>query len=135
MVGKTSGNISVLGTNVCGFSGQLSYSASANLLPVLSVPTGDQAPCEGLILNYSVNETAVDDYVWTVPADWTIMGNSNKATIQVQVGSMPGEIAVIGTNPCGVTGPVSIAVIPKFAPACIVFPVMRNHVVVPLRRI
>ncbi len=116
VVGKTSGNISVLGTNVCGFSGQLSYSASANLLPVLSVPTGDQAPCEGLILNYSVNETAVDDYVWTVPADWTIMGNSNKATIQVQVGSMPGEIAVIGTNPCGVTGPVSIAVIPKIRP-------------------
>ena len=116
VVGKSAGTISVLGTNICGFSGQLSYSATAELLPVLTGLTGDQDPCEGLLLTLSVNEVSVDDFIWTIPSDWSFFGNTNKATIQVVVGSMAGDVSVTGTNQCGMATPVSLYIEPKLRP-------------------
>ena len=115
-VGKTAGTISVLGTNICGFSGQLNFSATPELLPVLTGLTGDEDPCEGLLLTFTVNEVSVDNFTWTIPSDWSFFGNTNKATIQVVVGSAAGDVSVTGTNQCGMATPVSLYVEPKLRP-------------------
>lgn len=116
VVGKSFGTISVLGTNVCGFSNQISNNVNAHLLPVLGVVSGDQVPCEDLILNYSIDESHVNDFVWSIPPDWTIIGNTNASSIQVQVGTLPGAVSVIGTNQCGQAGPETLAVTPTLRP-------------------
>ena len=116
LVGKGPGTISVLGTNVCGFSGQLSYNASVHLLPTLGGVFGDAAPCEGIILNYTIDHSHVDDFTWTIPTDWSIIGNTNAASIQVMVGVLQGEISVVGLNQCGQTPSEILAVSPKLRP-------------------
>jgi len=115
-VGVSGGSISVVGTNVCGFSEQLSYWSTVYPLPGLGVVFGDQSPCEGQILNYSIDYSAVDDFVWSLPADWLIIGATDTSSIQVMVGSMPGVVSVVGSNQCGQTDPEMLAVAPILQP-------------------
>jgi len=101
--GSTSGNIGVSGSNICGMSGQLSFSVSPQLLPVVFDISGNQFPCMGDIVNYIANGLNVSDYQWSLPADWTIEGNPNQSSIMVHVGALDGEISVTGSNICGTT--------------------------------
>ncbi len=104
VVGSNLGNITVVGSNVCGETELISNSASVNKLPVLQNIIGDNNPCFGSVINYSVLQSNVSDFVWTVPGDWSILGNSNQASIMVQVGSIDGLVSVHGSNVCGETG-------------------------------
>lgn len=69
----------------------------------LSGLTGDEMPCQHDTAIYSVNSTEVDVFEWSFPGDWLIYGNPNTSTIEVIIGSMPGEISVIGKDACGNT--------------------------------
>ena len=101
-VGRNAGTISVTGSNSCGFSSPLSMSAGPILLPVVNNLTGDNTPCEGEIIGYSVTSTSINDYSWSFPGpDWEIFGQSNNDEIQVLVGETAGTISVAGTNTCG----------------------------------
>jgi photosystem II stability/assembly factor-like uncharacterized protein len=116
LVGKSPGTISVLGTNICGFSDQLSYAASVHLLPSLGVVLGDAVPCEGQTQTYSIDHSNVDDFVWTIPVGWSFIGDSNISSIQVLVGTIPGMVSVVGSNQCGQTDPEMLAVAPTLQP-------------------
>jgi photosystem II stability/assembly factor-like uncharacterized protein len=69
----------------------------------LSGLVGDDTPCERDTATYSVNSSEVDLFEWSFPETWLIYGNPNTSTIQVIVGSMGGEIRVIGKDACGNT--------------------------------
>lgn len=103
VIGSNAGNISVLGSNICGETGQLSFGATTKKLPVVQNIIGNEEPCPGSVINYTAVQNNVSDFVWTVPSDWSIQGNANQATIMVQAGSAAGLISVIGSNVCGIT--------------------------------
>ncbi len=115
-VGRNGGVISVTGSNACGFSSPISINAGPSLLPKITNLAGDNSPCEGEIITYLATQTDVDDFVWTIPGDWSIQGNMNLQTIQTQVGAMAGVISVIGTNQCGATAPFNRNVSPELRP-------------------
>ncbi|MGB4849110.1 MAG: YCF48-related protein, partial [Saprospiraceae bacterium] len=112
VIGTNSGKITVLGSNICGETGELSNNVSPKKLPVIQNIIGDNNPCLGSVINYSVLQANVTDFAWTVPGDWSIQGNSNQASIMVQVGSIDGLITVNGSNVCGTTPPEVYPVIP-----------------------
>ncbi|MEP6647619.1 MAG: YCF48-related protein [Saprospiraceae bacterium] len=114
--GLSSGNITVLGSNTCGETGQLSYSATPHKLPVLLNIGGDQVPCPGSIISYSASQLNVDNYEWTLPSDWAIQGNANLPSIMVQVGSLSGNVSLVGSNICGLTDKKDLFVTPFPAP-------------------
>ncbi len=101
VIGTNSGNITVLGSNICGETGQLSNSATVHKLPVVQLIQGNADPCPGSVNTYTAIQTNATDFVWTVPADWSIVGNSNQAAIMVQVGTVAGNVTVIGSSSCG----------------------------------
>lgn len=116
IVGPNSGFITVRGSNSCDITGQLSFSAGADLLPVVMDILGQYDPCEGDLVPYSVSELNVDNFSWSVPGDWSIDGNSNQASILVHVGSDPGIISVTGSNQCGISPAEVIYVDPHLLP-------------------
>jgi hypothetical protein len=116
-VGRNAGNISVTGTNACGFSSPINVGVGPGLLPVVSFITGDQTPCESEVKMYTVNSQEIDDYIWVFPdANWEVIGNDNTDAIMVRVGEAAGTISVIGMNQCGVAGPAELEVTPKLRP-------------------
>jgi len=115
-VGRNGGVISVTGSNSCGFSSPISINAGPTLLPKITNLAGDNSPCEGEIIPYTATQTDVNDFIWTVPGDWSIQGNSNLPSIMTQVGAMPGVVSVIGTNQCGETVPFNRNVTPELRP-------------------
>ncbi len=66
--------------------------------------TGNETVCEGVNLQYTVPViTDAQNYVWTLPAGFTFVGNSNSNTITVAIatGASNGQIKVKGLNGCG----------------------------------
>ncbi|MEO6132850.1 MAG: YCF48-related protein [Saprospiraceae bacterium] len=114
--GINSGNITVFGSNSCGDSGQFSFSAATQRLPVLQSIAGVQDPCPGSIVTYTASALFVDNYAWSLPADWSIQGNANLPSIMVQIGSTSGNVSLIGSNTCGTTEIKELTVTPIPAP-------------------
>ncbi len=79
--------------------------------------SGSSTPCYGNAIIYSlslpINEAS---YVWTLPGtDWT--GSSNTSSITVVAGSSAGNLTVMPTDGCGLTGkPLSKAIKPITSP-------------------
>ncbi len=117
VVGSNPGNITVFASNICGVTPQITMNASPHSLPVLSTITGDQIPCEGSIAVYTANAMNVSDFVWSVPGDWTIQGNSNLPSIMVHVGAMSGPVTVMGSSVCGSVGPLNLNTDPSSLPS------------------
>lgn len=87
----------------------------------LSALMGDDMPCERDTATYSVNSSEVDVFEWTFPETWLVYGNPNTSTIEVIVGSMGGEIRVIGMDACGnTTEPLTISSNPIGVPETII---------------
>lgn len=66
--------------------------------------SGNATVCEGTTSQYSVPTIQdAQNYVWTLPAGFSIVGNANSNTITVSVaaGASNGVIKVKGTNGCG----------------------------------
>ena len=101
VVGPNAGNISVTASNTCGLSNNISVQAGPTLLPVVTPASGEAAPCEGDIVQYSATAANVQDYNWIIPNGWEIVAGENTAEIQVLVGESGGEVAFVGANTCG----------------------------------
>ncbi len=87
----------------------------------LSALGGDDMPCERDTATYSVNSSEVDLFEWTFPEDWLIYGNPNTSTIQAIVGSLGGEISVIGKDACGnTTEALTLNLNPIGVPECLI---------------
>ncbi len=101
IAGANSGNVTVSGSNICGMTGQLSFSAGPSRLPSISTIFGDLIPCEGEIVPYDAMASEVDTFHWSFPPGWQIIGDDDKASVAVVAGTIPGNISVTGSNECG----------------------------------
>lgn len=117
--GTNSGFITVSGSNACGETGQLNFSAGPILMPEVFSISGEIFPCVGDIVTYIAFENHSDVFMWSIPSDWGIIGSNNQSSIMVQVGSTPGSVSVIGSNTCGTTESVSYPVEPQSVPTAI----------------
>ena len=113
--GSASGNISVTAENSCGTS-------AASILPVLAVLappdqpgaiTGVTAICPVKTLTYTISPvTGAIDYLWALPANWTLVSGQGTSSISVTVPSngASGSISVIARNVCGNSIPSTLEV-------------------------
>jgi hypothetical protein len=70
-------------------------------LPELFNISGDPMPCVQDVLLYTSSGTDIDDFTWSLPSDWQVLGGEETNTIQLFVGSEPGVLQLTGTNQCG----------------------------------
>jgi large repetitive protein len=110
-VGSTAGDVSVAAANDCGTSPATTLGvAPASTSPEsLGAITGLSSHCQGQTdATFSVEAISnVVAYTWTVPAGWTITAGQGTTSITVTVGSAAGTVAVVASNGCGESAPVS----------------------------
>ena len=101
--GTTSGNITVTADNNCGASEASTLTVTTSNIPLAPVKiNGNNNPCIGTTVTYSVDAVeGATGYTWTVPAGWTIKGDKDNRSIEVEPGSNGGQITVSVTNQCG----------------------------------
>ncbi|WP_211332056.1 ice-binding family protein [Pontibacter actiniarum] len=113
------GDITVVAINDCGTSDKSSLRIiAAEGVPVAPGPiTGKMYGCANSNATYSIaEETDAASYVWSVPADWTIISGQGTTSIEVTTGAMSGKVTVAVVNGCG-TGAVSaLDVQPQITP-------------------
>ncbi|MFC6997061.1 ice-binding family protein [Rufibacter roseus] len=113
----TSGNIVVSALNNCGQSAEKSITVVPITKPnrPLAITASTPKPCAGEEnLVYSIDPVAgATSYVWTLPADWIIMGPADGTTITVKAGSTAGNITVAAVNSCGAGPERTLAVTPS----------------------
>ncbi|MCX6243594.1 MAG: T9SS type A sorting domain-containing protein [Bacteroidetes bacterium] len=108
----SSGNITVVGNNMCG-NGTASapFAVTVNALPAnAGTITGPASVCQGdagKVYNVPAISGATG-YVWSLPAGAAIVGgsNTNAITVDFDATAASGVITVAGTNSCG-SGTVS----------------------------
>jgi hypothetical protein len=113
--GAVSGNISVRGSNACGFGASSSLGVTVSALPdAAGAIVGKNLVCRqeaGVTYQVPVIANATT-YDWTVPAGATIVSGAGTRTIVVDYGAaaFSGNIIVLGRNACGVGATASFAV-------------------------
>lgn len=116
-IGRNSGNISVTGTNACGFSSPITIGTGPILLPDISGLTGPTNPCESTLITLNAVASDVDNFSWTFPGpDWQVFGNANEEDIMVFAGETPGTVSVVGSNTCGTSDVATLNINPKLRP-------------------
>ena len=114
--GALSGNITVNASNSCGTSGlqTLSVIVNTNIPVITGSITGPTAVCPVVTgLSYSINPVPnATDYLWTVPAGWSITNGQGLTSITATAGSTAanGTISVTANNSCGPGTSISISV-------------------------
>lgn len=116
IVGDGAGTIRVSGSNACGTSGQLSIPVGSSSLPEIFELLGDDVPCVGQLAVYTVNSVEVDEFEWSVPAGWQIIGDKEEGFLEIIPSNNPGIVSVTGRNDCGVTEEFIINVEPFVIP-------------------
>ncbi len=99
-----SGNISVKGSNDCGFGTSSSKSLTVNQLPSnAGTISGASSVCQGQnAITYSVpNITNATSYVWTLPNGVSGSSSTNSITVNFATSAVSGIISVKGSNSCG----------------------------------
>lgn len=101
--GSTSGNISVYASNSCGNSSSSQLAVTVSTIP--STPgaiSGTTAVCQGQTYTYSISPVSgATSYTWSVPSGSSIVSGQGSTSIQVQIGSISGNISVYASNSCG----------------------------------
>jgi hypothetical protein len=62
--------------------------------------SGDTVGCIGSTLTYSVPSLGGASYQWSVPGDWSIVGNSDSNIVSVKIGTDPGSVVAQEQNSC-----------------------------------
>ena len=98
---SNAGSILVAAANYCGISNATSLDVSVNSLPdAAGLISGNTAPCIGVSEIYSCPAvTGATSYTWILPSGFTGISNTN--SIEVMIGSNPGNIQVFAVNDCG----------------------------------
>ncbi|WP_192822854.1 gliding motility-associated C-terminal domain-containing protein [Rufibacter sp. LB8] len=111
--GSTGGQVTVTAENTCGNS--LPKSVNQVVSPAApttpSAITGSAIICQGQTTTYTANASAnATSYVWTIPADWTVVSGGNTREITVATGSISGNLTVQAVNSCGTSSATSFNV-------------------------
>jgi hypothetical protein len=105
--GTTGGSVSVISGNQCGISNPSVLDVTVINTP--SQPTIIQGPeevCNEEKITFSVDPVPdATSYLWTVPADATILSGQNTDTVNVQWGASGGNITVTALDDCGESQP------------------------------
>ena len=115
-----SGNICVLGQNICGNGAISCMVVTMNPLPgATGAISGPTSPCRGSSgIVYSIQPVPnATSYTWSVPSDWNISLGQNTTSITVNVGQVNGNVSVNAGNNCGSSVPSVLAVTAASAPA------------------
>lgn len=117
-IGSLSGNVSVKANNFCGSSLNRNLFINVDSIPPQpTVISGNLNPCNGSQVTYSATILPnANSYVWTIPSSYTINGNQTGSTINVNIGSIDGQITVSGSNMCGVGNAKSSNLVVKNIP-------------------
>jgi len=103
-VGNTEGSVSIYATNICGFSGTLSFDATVSPLPTIFPINGVPVFCPGQFLNLQTAGINADIYHWSYPAGWQVIGDSTSADISLIASDQEGIVSVYASNLCGNSG-------------------------------
>lgn len=101
VVGSTSGNISISAQNSCGTSASETLSVTVNTIPSTPLSIiGNVNLCSSTSVTYSVASVlGATNYNWFIPAGSS--GNSSSNSINLNIGSTGGILAVNASNICG----------------------------------
>ena len=107
--GNNSGTVSVIIANKCGTS--VPSVLAVNVMPAPDATSAIHGPsliCQSDTGSYQADSILnASSYVWTVPADATILSGAGTASVMVKWGISAGDISVSGKNGCG-TGPLLV---------------------------
>jgi hypothetical protein len=101
--GSISGNVSVLATNACGGSSNITRTITVQSVPTtVTTITGSNSLCvnSSNILYTASASTGGTSYNWTVPSGSTIVSGQGTISIVVNFGSTSGNITVTPSNSC-----------------------------------
>lgn len=103
--GSTAGPITAVATNGCGSSTatMLALTPTSTPPPMPGAIAGNAIPCAGITTNiYNIPVVSgATNYLWSVPAGWTITAGQGTTSITVSAGTLSGSITVIASNGCG----------------------------------
>ncbi len=117
--GTMNEELSVVGSNFCGTSNPIQLSISIDHIPQMpAVITGDFVVCEGETgVVYQVsNVNEATSYDWTLPFGSMIVNGQATDQIEVQVGSISGNIQVVASNYCGSSLPFIVPLTVRHTP-------------------
>ncbi len=114
--GRNAGNISVIASNVCGFSGQINFTTTPRRLPLAINIQGDLTPCTGEILTYTLLAQHASVFNWSIPPDWEVISGINEAIIDLQIGFDSGILTAEAGNSCGVSTTLTSLITPFVIP-------------------
>ncbi len=117
VAGGINGNITVMASNNCGYSGTQTLAVSVNTAPATpGTITGNTSLCSLTYDTYSVvSVSGATSYTWTLPTGWS--GTNTTNSITALSGTSSGNITVKANNTCGSSTPKSIAVTVNTPPA------------------
>jgi hypothetical protein len=120
--GSLSGNVSVLATNACGGSSNITRTISVQSVPTsVSTITGSTMLCTNSTnVAYSASgSSGGTSYSWTVPPGSTIVSGQGTISIKVNFGTTSGNITVTPSNSCytGASATRAITLSSNMAPA------------------
>ena len=101
--GNTSGQVCVVGENICGQSAQTCTSIVINSAPDVPVISGPANICSNPIASYEIPPFLnISTYQWTLPTGVTLQSGAGSFMISVDWGTVQGgDICVEVTNDCG----------------------------------
>ncbi|WP_181306729.1 ice-binding family protein [Rufibacter sp. XAAS-G3-1] len=114
--GSQNGQVSVVAKNGCGQS----ESRAVAVVPTTGVPvitgeiTGSTLVCVNAgSVTYSINSPGATQYMWSVPAGWSLIAGQNTNTITVVPSAASGVVSVKAFNGCGASLEKSLTVVPS----------------------
>ncbi|MGZ3904966.1 MAG: PKD domain-containing protein, partial [Bacteroidia bacterium] len=105
---SSGGVVTVTESNTCGSGTPVTFTVVMNASPNTGVIVGTTPVCPNATnLLYAVNNTPGSTYNWTVPSGASINSGQGSNSINVNWGTVAGNVSVVETNVCG-TGTVVI---------------------------
>jgi len=98
------GLVSVTAYNSCGDGDTISIPVQVNTVPYEQqiFPITSKI-CQNTLNSFYITPAEGTSYTWSVPADWQIVVNDQGDTVDVMVGTDPGNVMVHASNKCGFT--------------------------------
>jgi hypothetical protein len=106
--GNAGGTVSVIAGNACGNSTPSVMDVTVTVVPdAPGTIQGNEIGCKNSLVEVSIDTVpGATSYLWTVPADATIVGGQGTSAISISWGSLSGNVTVVAENACG-QSPVS----------------------------
>lgn len=86
-----------------GVGGNVVKFSPCTFSPTISSLTGETQPCQNDTIQFEALFADVDEFEWTFPGDWLILGNPNSSIVNVVAGAESGVVSLTGYDGCGQT--------------------------------